>query len=259
MVDLPDIKAPNFAALKSKKVLVPVVIGGAALALYLWYRNKQQIADATTTDPTIDPATGLPYAEETGLDTGLNSGQGSESSGVAVNATGAIVDIPGWTAAVVEALGQTTDPGAITAALGDYLARIPLTADEAVIVREAWALEGYPPGGPTTYTLASAGTSSPGGSPPVTTPPPTPAPPKTVTPTPPAPKPPATSATSKTKYVTVVAFKSGQAGGTPSTLSGIVEYVKTHYGVSTSVAALQKRNGLGSSTVIHPGQHIYYA
>jgi hypothetical protein len=55
--------------------------------------------------------------------------------------------------------------------------------------------------------------------------------------------------------VTVVKYAKGQQAGTPSTLSGIVTWAKNR-GVNVTTKQLQSLNGLGSSTVVHPGQEI---
>lgn len=58
------------------------------------------------------------------------------------------------------------------------------------------------------------------------------------------------------KFVEVVKYVKGQKPDAPSTLSGIVLYLKER-GVTTTVAKLKSLNGL-SSTVIKPGEKIYY-
>lgn len=96
-----------------------------------------------------------------------------------------------------------------------------------------------PSSSPVTAKTTAATTTTP---PPTTTTPP----PKTTTPV------------KYTKYVTVVAYKEGQPSDTMSTLSGIVEALGKK-GIHVTVPQLQSINKLGSSTVIHPKQKIYYA
>lgn len=59
---------------------------------------------------------------------------------------------------VARALEKMTwfEPGYLTTTLGKYLARTPLTSEEASVVRSAWGLLGKPPGGQQ-ITLTTAG------------------------------------------------------------------------------------------------------
>jgi len=239
MADLPELP---------KKLNKPVVIGvilAGGLLVYVWWSHRSSVDAATTdsADATIDPLTGLPYSAETGTDTGLNAATGSGDLGTSSpigSDSGGIVDQAGWTADVVTKLGEVYNPDSIYQALGDYLAQSPLSSDEAAIVRAAWAASGKLAFLPQSYTLKTSG-STPGTPPP---PPSTPPPPPHPTPTPTPHK--------YTKYVEVEKYTSSHPVW-QSTLSGIA----SHVGVS--VGKLQEINHLGSSTVIHPGQKIYYA
>jgi hypothetical protein len=68
-----------------------------------------------------------------------------------------------WTTDVLDKLGALggSEESHTLSVLGKYLQKVPLTADEADIIRQAWALSGKPPQGPDTFTLTSSG-GSPG-------------------------------------------------------------------------------------------------
>lgn len=70
-----------------------------------------------------------------------------------------------WTSRVLIALAeQGIEPTFASVTIGRYLDRRPLSNQEADLVRQAWALMGKPPEGPTTFTL-DPGTSTPGNPP----------------------------------------------------------------------------------------------
>lgn len=74
--------------------------------------------------------------------------------------------VPEWSNQVTSILADLGYEPAFTAAtLGKYLASQPLTAEEASLVRTAWAYAGRPPGGPSTIVLIGSG-STPGTPPP---------------------------------------------------------------------------------------------
>jgi len=158
MAELPEL--PRVVRKVPKPVIVVGVVA-AGVAAAIWWRNRS--AAASTVDPTIDPLTGLPYAAEAnGGATGGNSGIGAVGSSPAVDMSGTgIHDQASWTADVIDKLGGTYDPAAIYDALGAYLASQPINADQAVIVRAAWAASGKWPFIPASYTLSTTN-STPG-------------------------------------------------------------------------------------------------
>jgi hypothetical protein len=161
MPELPEV--PEIGKLKVKKPVVITVVIGVGIVGYLWWRNHSA-TDAATLDPNaVDPLTGLTYGVESGQPTGVNSasGTGGEQDTVDASGTG-IHDGASWTADVVDKLGGSYDPAALYDALGAYLAGQEITADQAVIVRSAWAASGKPPGGPDTYRLTQSGGGTPG-------------------------------------------------------------------------------------------------
>ena len=160
MAELPEL--PKL----TKKPPKAVIIGGlaaAALIGWVWWRNRSA-TDTATTDPTIDPTTGLPWSAEanTGA-TGGNAGIGAVGGSEPIDAGGdqGIHDQASWTADVIDKLGGTYDSAALYDALGAYLAGQPINNDQAALVRAAWAASGKWPFIPANYTL-TASSSTPG-------------------------------------------------------------------------------------------------
>lgn len=141
-------------------------IGGAGIVYYLYKRNKANAAstaatDTTgaTTDPNIDPSTGIPYSQESGY----SSAYGTTPSLYSYYdpATGQLINAglgttsptaPGTSLAWVQQataylVGQGWDALLVTTALGKYLAGQPLTQQEQDAVNAAIAAEGAVPGG----------------------------------------------------------------------------------------------------------------
>lgn len=155
-------------------------VGGLAVAIYLYYRNKNSQASATAattstgglyppdgtvgdpTDPySTDPATGQTYGNE-GLGTfgsvGSTSTGGGDTSGG--GDTGGSGGPPfstndawsNWVIGQMQNLNPNINTGQLTNALGLYLAGQPVDAAEKTLVLDAEAIGGPPPvAGPGNY------------------------------------------------------------------------------------------------------------
>jgi hypothetical protein len=134
----------------------------AAGGIVIWYVMRAR-SRAATTDPNVDPATGIPYAEEMGAYGGYGVGGGGSPSmfGYYDPSTGAYITgsgSPGGTvvttpttnaewAQQVEAYLQQLgyDPITVAAALGKYLTGQTLSSDQSGIVAAAKGFYGNPP------------------------------------------------------------------------------------------------------------------
>jgi hypothetical protein len=177
-----------------------VLAGGAVVVLavgYGWYRNRQANAAAATSaaggsgTSGIDPATGVPYADESGAGidpaTGypygsaqdqealaqLGGGSGFTGGGgggpITTGTSGGYTTNGQWAQAAESYLVSTVggDANTVAAALGKYITGQPVTSDQVDVIEQAIAFTGYPPvngpnGDPPAYTLTQ------GGPPPVT-------------------------------------------------------------------------------------------
>lgn len=170
--------------LKNKFFLVGGVVA-AGLVIYEYRKQKTasatvasaSTAAATSTDPTIDPTTGIPYSDED-YSAALASGSavGSPYGGAAntVNISPVVGTNPGWVQAATAALvALGFDPSSVASALGAYINSpgTGLTQDQLNIVQAAIGQEGSPPvavAAPTLTTPAgqtSTATTSVTGSP----------------------------------------------------------------------------------------------
>jgi len=165
------------------------VYGGVGVAVVggvLWWRNRSassgSAAAATTaaTDPNlIDPATGIPYADETAgaiNSAGGLSGLGfgfptSDITGSTLSSGTSFTTNAQWAQAVEAGLtGLGYDAQAVGSAIGKYLLAQPLTSDQVTIVQTAVAEYGPPPVG--TFAIIAGGAAPPpppaggGGTPP---------------------------------------------------------------------------------------------
>lgn len=146
---------------KNRKVALFAIGGLGGLGLVYWYKRKNAAAatadtTGTTTDPSIDPATGIPYAEE------YSGGYGSSLGGIYDPATGQTYTGAGGPPIVTQVTSNAQwaqaaeaylislgyDPVTTSAALGAYLAGIGLTQDQLAIVQAAIGFEGQPPNPP---------------------------------------------------------------------------------------------------------------
>jgi len=187
-----DVHLPLVGGVSKKALAIGGVASAAVVGLFLLRKRKGAAATpAAGQDPNaIDPATGLTYAEEAAgastsdyLSPGLqdttggptygstgytdpNTGQwvyGNTGTGQAAATTNSA-----WAQNAVAYLSQNngTDPAALSAALGAYLAGRALTPDQVSLADQAIAVEGYPPvAGAGGYPpgIREAGTPSQGG------------------------------------------------------------------------------------------------
>jgi hypothetical protein len=155
-----------------------LVVGGLGAAAVVIYMVMRARSSAASTDPSIDPATGVPYSQET---SGLGGASGVTPSlyGYVDPTTGAFISGAGagntvlqpstnasW-AQQVEAYLQTLgyDPIAVGAAIGKYLTGQTLSADQQGIVASALGFFGQPPqGAPPVSSVPPPGNGSGGGS-----------------------------------------------------------------------------------------------
>jgi hypothetical protein len=160
-------------------------IGVAVVGGVLWWRNRSNSSTGTATATTaatdsslIDPATGIPYADETagsiggtGGYSGLGYGyQTSDITGSSLSTGTSFTTNAQWSQAVEAGLtGLGYDPLAVGSAVGKYLLNQPLTSDQVTIVQTAVAEYGPPPVG--TFAIIAGGSAPPppsggGGTPP---------------------------------------------------------------------------------------------
>jgi len=139
---------------------------GTIAIVYLAYKHSANSAAAattttdTSTDSSIDPATGIPYADETGESYGGAYGTTPSMYGYYDPTTGqyitngsgstAVVTAPSTNAAwaqqavaYFEGLGY--DATTVSAALGNYLTGQTLTASQNSLISSILALQGAPP------------------------------------------------------------------------------------------------------------------
>lgn len=188
-----DIKIPGFGEVDRKKALI---IGGgvAAVAVVLVIRQRKNAAaaaaaaavpstdttdsgDDTATDPSIDPLTGIPYADEvdeadsadefdSGGNGAVNSADDYDAAGYPVGSAAdlawqaqqeGIATTPTSAAAsngittneqwIEAAEAQMGDTSTVSAALSKVLGGLPVTTAQDQIFLEAVGILGSPPGG----------------------------------------------------------------------------------------------------------------
>src|ERR1022692_1104559 len=213
--NMADVKVPGLGHMK-KGYVIAIAGGGLVIAVYLYRKQKSTNAAANAAaatpattgggqlngypwDGTVgnsadpqseDPATSMTYAQEaaevTGAYTqaaGAGVGAGTPLAGLSgvttttTSASSAPTTNAGWaqqaTANLVSIGYASTD---VAAALGQYLASLPLTAAQQNIVQVALAEDGPPPVG--SFSIITTGPA------PTPAPTPTPAPAPSPTPTP---------------------------------------------------------------------------
>lgn len=231
--------------LDTKIAGVPAWGIGALLAggviVFVYVRNKKNQAEDSATSATdtgtdtsgtdVDPATGLPYADESSYDTGIDSlsGLSTDESAYPVGLTAQGTPAPTtnvqWERLVAdELLAKGDDPTLISNALTKYLSGGSLTAAENGIVSLALQMFGAPPEGLLPITPVTPVTP-----PPVTTTPP----PKTTTPPPKTTTPPAKTP----QYITTARYTKTNPPWN-STFSGI----SGHTGVSEATLKSLNKN-----------------
>lgn len=160
------------------------VSGAVAVGIlgYAYYKKRSgasatPASTATPLDPNIDPATGIPYADEFGGGTGSTgySGLGiyDPSTGATFGTgygTGTVTQVSSnaaWAQAAEAYLSQVAgyDPNTVAIALGRGLTGQYLTPDQLNIWNAATGFEGYPPQPvPPLVTTPPAGQGGGGGS-----------------------------------------------------------------------------------------------
>jgi hypothetical protein len=163
--------------------LIVGILGGGVVVVYYVMRARSTAAatgTGTATDNSIDPATGIPYAEE---DSGYSGAYGTTPSlygytdpstgafisGVGAGATG-VVTAPSTNASwaqQVESYLQNLgyNPTSVAAALGKYLTGQQVSADQAAIIAAAQGFYGNPPqGAPPILQAPPSGNGTGGGS-----------------------------------------------------------------------------------------------
>lgn len=255
------LKSKNiFKDKKLMKVVIPV--GGAAAAFVLWrYWLMAGKSSEAPEEAEPTPATG---------GTSPTYGQDPTSGTTPTPTTPTPEKSPEdedkidtndkWARRAVEymvAAGWTS--GVVSTALGLYLAKAPVTPEQATIIRTAIGLTGRPPVGTFQIIIAPTPTKptpKPATPKPATPKPTTPATPKPTSPKPatPAPKPatpkPVVKPTPAAQYVTVVKYTTRNPPWN-STLLGIAK----HFG--TSVSNLLKLNpNIKNANLIYVGQKV---
>lgn len=145
------VKLPGIGPVK--KVYVYVGVGAVGvLAAYLMWRRQEAEGDELPADADLGEGLTTPGA-------GSDVYQGANAGG----APTADPDIQAMPTSNVEWTQQVLDyfswlePGFVSSTIGKFLARVPLSADEADFIRQAWAARGKPPEGPPNFTLTTDG------------------------------------------------------------------------------------------------------
>lgn len=132
---------------KTKTVYVWGAVGLVVVIVGYAYYKRSAGGGGTAEEPSY-------YADlRTGSDTGSDAYEGANDSISGTSGSSSYDSLPAtistdqqWTAAVVNQLTYL-EPDYLYGILGKYLARQGLSADEAAVVRSAWAAVGRPPGG----------------------------------------------------------------------------------------------------------------
>lgn len=251
-----NVKLPGVGEVKK-----PVIYGSATLVVgivgYAYYKRRKgdqtaaASANSSAADSGIDPTTGLPYSQESGV---YGFGGTDPATGVPyiyeqqnqppVASTTGFTNNADWLAKAegdaVDLFGA--DLALATSALGKYLAQSPsgLNDNEYLLVSEVVAELGQPPNGQP-FRLIHA-------QPPVTVPTPSP------TPTPITDNPPpvvqGSSPAPRTTTVTVVPF------GNPAPWNSTMWGIANHFGIPLSKLEAANPSVTPPNYVIHPGQTI---
>jgi hypothetical protein len=155
--DLPGGSEGGKKKLNKKTIGIAVAGIGAGVVIYIIIKRRNAASAATpqtgTTDPGIDPNTGIPYADELGGTAGYGGGYGGFGGypQQSVNTTGTVNTVTTnaqWAQAVeayMEALGYNVKD--VGLAIGKYLSNQPLTAEQKQLIEQAIGFEGQPPSG----------------------------------------------------------------------------------------------------------------
>jgi fibronectin type III domain protein len=150
------VKLPGVGPVKKQYLFVGIGAVGV-LAAYLVWRRQQAAANAVPADAPLD--TGLTTGAGSDIYQGANAGGSGSSTGES-DITPMPTTNTEWTQQVIDSF-TWLEPGFVTSTIGKYLARVPLSSDEADFIRQAWAVRGKPPEGPDNFILSS-GTNTPG-------------------------------------------------------------------------------------------------
>jgi LysM repeat protein len=169
-INLPGVGSVPKTGLYVAGAVVVGVVG------YAYWKRRQSAAVA------VDTTTG----SVGGSDAFTNPNPGASGSDTVdvSGSSGKPTTNDAWANAALEALGGFYDGPFVVTTLGKYLSGQPLTADEAQLVRSAWAFVGHPP--EDKPILLAGGGSTPGTPGPVGTPGPEPSPAPLPSPSPPA-------------------------------------------------------------------------
>lgn len=151
------VKLPGVGPVKKVYLYVGVGAVGVLAAYLMWSRQKAaseaapeytdaELGDGLTTGPGSDVYQGANAG-------GSGSDDGSDIEPMPKTNTE-------WTSQVVEYFNWV-EPGYVTAVVGKYLAKVPLSLEEADFIRQTWAAKGKPPDGPSNFVLTSD-TNTPG-------------------------------------------------------------------------------------------------
>jgi len=185
----PSFSSPKPKMSRNKKIGLFAVGGLIGLGGILWWRSHNASSAATsadtsgtdTADSGIDPATGIPYADEYGGTGAYGTTPGElgtydpiTGTYVPGYGTTGTVTTPAtnaeWAQAAITTLtADGYDPATVTTAIGLYLAGQGLSQDQYDIVQAAIGVECQPPGGAPPPHLTSSpppsgtGTTTPTG------------------------------------------------------------------------------------------------
>jgi hypothetical protein len=162
MPDEPGKTLPLVGKVTRKQLLIG---GGAAVVVggYIWWRHK---ATAAAVPADVADAGAV---DDTGITGGGGAGGGGALTDPSVSAGAGIATNSQWTLDVMSKLDGVLDPGALSAALGRYLAGETVNTDQHTMVDQARAVSGDPPvAGATGYPPAvrdqpASGQTPPGG------------------------------------------------------------------------------------------------
>lgn len=143
-------KPPN------RRVLIIGGVAAAGIVYWAYKKNKASAVTATSTDPNIDPTTGLPYSSGSygsGGAVGTSPslyGYTDQFGSLISSGTGSVVTAPStnaaWAQQAASYLVANGYSGAeVLGALGKYLAGLNLTDTEMATIQAAIAVEGNPP------------------------------------------------------------------------------------------------------------------
>jgi hypothetical protein len=136
---------------RTKKAYVAVAAGlVAGLVGYAYWRRRQDAATSSSLDAAdgglyVDTRTGSALPSDTFHNPAPDNADGQSGTGIGGDS---IWQAPHtdqeWSQQAVDRLSWL-EPGYVAMVVGKYLARQPVTTDEAGVIRELWGLIGHPP------------------------------------------------------------------------------------------------------------------